>query len=179
MHFSLLAAVALGALPLLAAAAPVQSSDVAAAAKAPNMYLVTCAYKAPKGDDDDDSPPVTGVANFTAVAYFKNPIDPNDSSKKGPKPDKAALVSQPPTAWEGVKLVIKAWKKKQVITSITGGANTLAKGGLAGTAMLDTEDYACFRDGTTKIRIREDDDFRGNCVADYWCAGLGGSSDDA
>lgn len=173
MLFSTIAMIALSALPFLATAIPVDTpTNALAAAKAHNIYLVTCVPRSRKNDDDIPA----AAQNFTAIAYFKKPIDPADTSSKGPQPDKSALVSQPPEAWEGAKWKVKVWKDKLFTAEIPEGAQTLAKGDIAGSVNLGDEDYACFKDGETAIRIR-DDDLRGKCVADYFCAGLGKGDD--
>ncbi|KAF2686920.1 hypothetical protein K458DRAFT_486033 [Lentithecium fluviatile CBS 122367] len=173
MLFTTIVTVVLSALPLLTTAlpTPADASTTALAASAHNIYLVTCV---PRKSSDDTNP--TPAANFTAVAYFRKPINPNDTDSSTPQPNKAALVSQPPEPWEGVKWKLKVWKEKLFTASIAGGAESLATGELAGTAKLEDEDYACFRDGVTAIRIKEDE-LKGKCVADYWCAGLDAGKD--
>jgi hypothetical protein len=174
MLFTTIATFALSALPLLTTAIPVDTPTTSIeAAKAHNIYLVTCVPRTRKNDDETPA----AATNFTAVAYFKRPIDPAETDSKGPQPNKAALVSQPPEAWEGAKWKVKVWKDKIFTADIASGAETLAKGGIAGSVRLGEEDYACFKDGETAIRIR-DDDVRGKCVADYFCAGLGKGDDD-
>lgn len=168
IHFTL-NALLLGTLPYLAVAHPAlpPTTDLAAA-KAHNIYLATCVPKN-RNNDDNPAPPV----NFTAIGYFRQPLNVTavDPDTKAPKPDKAALVAQPPEPWEGVRWKIKVWNDKLFSASIAADAATGVKGALAGDAKLGNEDYVCFKDGETAIRIREDD-VRGNCIADYWCAGL-------
>jgi hypothetical protein len=174
MLFTSIAAIALGALPLLTTALPTDTPVTSvAAAGAHNIYLVTCVPRSRKNDDDR---PDTGAQNFTAVAYFRKPINNADLDDGLPKPNKAALISQPPEAWEGAKWKAKVWRNELFSADIAAGANTLTKGAIAGSVKLADEDFACFKDGETAIRIREDD-LRGKCVADYWCAGLGGTDD--
>lgn len=179
LFHSLSAALALGALPLLAAALPANTPATGAvAAKAHNIYLVTCV---PKLKDDDDKTPTT-TSNFTAVAYFKQPLNATDTSttaEKAPKPDHAAMVSQPPEPWEGVKWKVKVWNDKTFSTDIAPDAKSLSKAAIAGGVQLKDEPYICFVDGDTAVRIREDAPLRGNCVADYWCAGLGKPDDNS
>jgi hypothetical protein len=167
--WSTIPALLLGAQPYLALAhpAPPQTIDVTAT-RAHNIYLVTCV---PRNRNNDDGPSPT--ANFTAIAYFRQPLNVTtvDPDTKAPKPDKAALVAQPPEPWEGVRWKVKVWNDKLFSASIAADAATGAKGALAGDATLGDEDYVCFKDGETGIRIREDN-ARGNCVAGYWCAGL-------
>jgi len=176
MLFPTIATIALGVLPFLTAAIPVDTPTASVeAAKAHNIYLVTCVPRSRKNENDDDTP--STAQNFTAIAYFKKPIDPAETGSKDPQPDRAALVSQPPEAWDGVKWKVKTWRDKIFTADIASGAATLAKGEIAGNAKLGDEDYVCFKDGVTAIRIR-DDDVRGKCVADYFCAGLGKGDDD-
>jgi hypothetical protein len=166
---SILPALLLGAQPYLALAHPAlpPTTDLAAA-KAHNIYLATCV---PKNRNNDNRPEPT--ANFTAIAYFRQPLNVTtvDPDTKAPKPDKAALVAQPPEPWEGVRWKVKVWNDKLFSASIAADAATGLKGALAGEATLGDEEYVCFKDGETAVRVREDG-ARGNCVADYWCAGL-------
>ncbi|KAL1592835.1 hypothetical protein SLS60_011251 [Paraconiothyrium brasiliense] len=168
--YSMMTALFLCALPYLSSAHPALAPtiELAPAAKAHNIYLTTCV---PKPRNNDDKPVPT--ANFTAIAYFRQPLNITtvDPDTKAPKPDKAALVAQPPEPWEGVKWKVKVWNEKLFSASIVANAGSAAKGTLAGDAKLGDEEYVCFKDGETGIRVR-DDDVRGNCVADYWCAGL-------
>ena len=171
---NLAAAIFLVVSPLLAKALPANAPSTALlsqaeAAKAHNIYLVSCV---PRGRNNEDDKPAL-KDNFTAIAYFKQPLNLTeiDPDSKAPKPDKTALVSQPPEPWEGVKWRVKVWRSKVFSADIAANAATLSKGGIAGTVGLDDESYVCFKDGETSIRVR-DDDLRGNCVADYWCAQL-------
>lgn len=147
---------------------PAADAIAAPAAKAHNIYLTTCVPRS-KNNDDNGNP----KENFTAIAYFRQPLNVTaiDPDTKAPKPDKAALVAQPPEPWEGVKWRVKVWRDKLFSADIAADAATGTKGALAGDVKLDDEDYICFKDGETAIRVREDG-ARGNCVADYWCAGL-------
>lgn len=185
MLFLVKTAFFLSTLPYLAAAYPAldPSTDVAAAGKAHNIYLATCIPRSkndanpgpPQGSPPGSTPSPTpgATANFTVVAYFRQPLNVTsvDPDTKAPKPDKAALVSQPPEPWEGVKWKVKVWNDKLFSASIAADAAASSKGSLAGDAKLAEEQYICFRDGETAIKVREDA-ARGNCVADYWCAGL-------
>ncbi|KAF2121465.1 hypothetical protein BDV96DRAFT_564303 [Lophiotrema nucula] len=178
------ALLALNFLPSLTTAIPLVPALLApqAAGSSHNIYLVTCTPKKKKSDSDNggnkDSTP---KSNFTAIAYFKGPIanatqddggDDDGGKVKLPKADKAAEVSEPPSAWEGVKYVVKVWRDKLFSASINAEAAAGTNGSLSGSVKLGDEDYVCFRDGTTALRVKEDE-LRGNCVADYWCAGLG------
>lgn len=133
-----------------------------------NIYLSTCV---PRGRKNDDDAPTK--QNFTAIAYFRQPLNATtlDPDTKAPKPDRSALVAQPPEPWEGVKWRVKVWRDKMFAAAIDAGAGALAKGSLAGSVKLDDEEYVCFKDGVTEVRVR-DDGVRGDCVADYWCAGV-------
>jgi hypothetical protein len=175
-----------GALTSLTAAAPVQDPSIAniansadAAAKAHNIYLLTCTKVNRKG--------VT--KSSTAVAYFKHPINSTENSTN--EPDRSKVLSNYAAPWEGVNITATVWKSKTFSCLIDTGAHTLEAGSLAGSAALDTEQYVCFRDGSTIINIDGDDDnknqkrddrdgekSKNHCVADYWCAGLGKPSDD-
>ncbi|KAK3209870.1 hypothetical protein GRF29_44g878979 [Pseudopithomyces chartarum] len=172
MRLLVVSSLLLGVLPYMAVAhpalPPTTDATTAPAAKAHNIYLATCVPRS-KNNDDDPTP----KDNFTIIAYFKQPLNLTDvdPDTKAPKPDKAALVSQPPEPWEGVKWRVKVWRDKLFSASIAADAAKGTKGALAGDAKLDNEDYICFKDGETAIRVREDG-ARGNCVADYWCAGL-------
>ncbi|KAJ4305829.1 hypothetical protein N0V90_001361 [Kalmusia sp. IMI 367209] len=143
----------LSALPYLAAAyptlAPTTDLGSAPAAKAHNIYLTTCV---PRNKNNDDNPAPT--TNFTAIAYFRQPLNTTaiDPDTKAPKPDKAALVAQPPEPWEGVKWRVKVWNDKLFSASIAADAGSLTKGGLAGDAKLGDEDYVCFKDVTSLLK---------------------------
>ncbi|KAJ4351329.1 uncharacterized protein N0V89_006668 [Didymosphaeria variabile] len=136
--------------PDLTPAAKAPNIYLTPAAKAPNIYLTTCIPK-PRGTDGKPAP----VANFTAIAYFRQPLNMTtvDADTKAPKPDKAALVAQPAEPWEGVRWKVKVWNEKLFSASIVADA---AKGALAGEGQLGEEEYVCFRDGETGIRMRED-----------------------
>ncbi|KAF2250973.1 hypothetical protein BU26DRAFT_562934 [Trematosphaeria pertusa] len=177
MHLKAIASLVLGVLPFLTTAYPTDTpSTELAAAKAHNIYLVTCV---PRKRNNNGNPP-SNAQKFTAVAYFKKPLNATDSdssSDKAPQPDKAALVAQPPEPWEGVKWRVKVWKDKLFSAEISADAAVMTKGGMAGSAALDDEQYVCFKDGETAIRLKGD--VKGHCVADYWCAGLDpGKGDD-
>lgn len=162
---SIAATVTFSIFPLLISAFPVTASiSSPSLAKAHNIYLVTCTQR--RSDK-----------NFTAVAYFRKPInttasDPDDV----PEPNKSAVVSEPPEPWEGTRWNITVWREKVFTADISVEAKTLAKGNIAGSVSLGKEPYACFKDTETAIRIR-DGDLKGKCIADYWCAGLGNGKD--
>ncbi|KAF2647551.1 hypothetical protein K491DRAFT_723340 [Lophiostoma macrostomum CBS 122681] len=159
----------LGYLSHLASAlpAPVHPAVAASAELSKhNIYLVTC-------NPRDSSVGTTG-ATFTAVAYFRSPFNKTEYiDEKDPKAKRAALVSDPASPWEGVKWKVKVWREKAFTSDIMSGSETLSARSLAGSVTLAqegyTEDFVCFKDGVTGIRIREDEGIRGNCVADYWC----------
>jgi len=73
---------------------------------------------------------------------------------------------------------VKAWRNKIFTAEIAVGAETQAKGSISGSAKLDAAEYVCFKDGETQVRYK-DDDLRGNCVADYWCANLAAGKDES
>jgi len=154
---------------------PFSLSAAAAAASGRNLYLATCTPRKRRGDNDDDDDPKpdpTPAIPFTALIYFKEPLtNSTDGNEKGPRGDQNVVVSNPASAWEGVKWSVKAWRSKVFTSEIATGAQGVGYGGLAGTAKLDSTGYVCFRDGETKLRYK-DDDLRGNCAADYWCASL-------
>ncbi|KAH7132574.1 hypothetical protein B0J11DRAFT_230910 [Dendryphion nanum] len=185
MRLSTLAPILLtGIFPQIALSLPVDQTPAVVLAKAHNIYLATCR----KRSDGE----LTGKP-FTAVAYFKNPIansteDDSDRTKeRGPRADKSAVVADPAESWENTKYRLKVWRDKVFTTDITSTSEK-TKGQLSGSVKLGTEDYVCFTDGVTKVRIKNDDDeeknlvdqaaLRGDCVADYWCAGLGKPKDD-
>ncbi|KAF2799327.1 hypothetical protein K505DRAFT_332672 [Melanomma pulvis-pyrius CBS 109.77] len=140
--------------------------SISAAASGKNIYLITCLPRV----KEDETPNTTP---FTAISYFKQPItnSTDPESDKAPRGDQNVIVSSPAAAWEGVKWSVKAWRNKVFTAEIGIGAENQEKGSLAGSAKLDTVDYVCFKDGTTAVRYK-DDDLRGNCKADYWCASL-------
>ncbi|KAF2475224.1 uncharacterized protein BDR25DRAFT_382092 [Lindgomyces ingoldianus] len=162
----LTAAVLLGCLSHIASTFPAPANTPAAVVTSThNIYLVSCVPR-------NSSVGTTG-ANFTAIAYFRQPLNASELvGEKDPKTDHAAVVSDPASAWEGVKWRVKVWRDKMFATEIPAGSDALEKGQLAGTVTLDAEHFVCFRDGQTGIRVREDDGPRGNCVADYWCPSI-------
>ncbi|KAF2733851.1 hypothetical protein EJ04DRAFT_604163 [Polyplosphaeria fusca] len=170
----------LSALSSLTSAVPVLTPSIAdTAAKAHNIYLLTCTKKTRKD----------AIKTSTVVAYFKHPINSTDNPTN--QPDRSKVLSNYAAPWEGVNITATVWKSKTFSVLIDAGAQTLSTGSLAGSAMLKTEQYVCFKDGATVIDIDGDDDSRNNnverddkedrkkhCVADYWCAGLGKPADD-
>ncbi|KAF2014845.1 hypothetical protein BU24DRAFT_482377 [Aaosphaeria arxii CBS 175.79] len=160
------------------------NTESSSMASAHNIYLVTCNNRS-----GSDSP---GERAFSAIAYFRNPI--SNSTKeddRAPKPDRSAIVSDPYEPWEGVKWRLKVWRDKLFASDISADAAAKPKGTPTGTVKLEDEDYVCFRDGETSIRIKKEEDESGiligtvgkvesarvTCVADHWCAGLNIGSD--
>jgi hypothetical protein len=174
MFSKTLTALSIFFLSSLVTAYPLDASlSTTAAASGRNIYLVTCI---PRTKNSDDKPPPTSPPiPFTAIAYCREPLSRNNTSPeestKAPKPDQSVIVANPALPWEGVRWSVKAWKDKIFTAEIAIGAETETKGSIAGSAKLDAADYVCFRDGETQVRYK-DDDLRGDCIADYWCAGL-------
>ncbi|ORX98880.1 hypothetical protein BCR34DRAFT_576877 [Clohesyomyces aquaticus] len=164
-------ALLLGSLSHLTSALPLDTTLTATAELSHhNIYLATCTPR--------DSSVGTSGAKFSAGAYFKYPINATEyiGDTKDPRSDHGVLVSDPASAWEGIRYRAKAWGEKTFSSDIPAGADSLEKGQIAGTVSLAregyTENFICFRDGKTGVRVKEDDGIRGNCVADYWCPSI-------
>ena len=104
----------------------------------------------------------------SAVIYYNGPASSRTS------PTDFGTVSEPAKKWEGAtrKTDLSAGR---FTSSISDGADDLAKSQLAGSAKLGNEEFICFVDGSSTFK------FTGgllgllgntNCKADYWCASL-------
>ncbi|KAF2185748.1 hypothetical protein K469DRAFT_687603 [Zopfia rhizophila CBS 207.26] len=167
----------LAALSQLVNSTPLERAvEPPAAASAHNIYLVTCETRCSRRRCGPDR-----ESTFTAVAYFRQPIGNNTNN---PTPNRSAAVSDPASPWEGVNWKVKVWRGKVFESTITAGANALAKGQIAGDTKLDDEDFVCFKDGETVVVLRDegrdgerdgdrdkgqDQERRAVCRADYWC----------
>ncbi|KAF2257529.1 hypothetical protein CC78DRAFT_588416 [Lojkania enalia] len=141
-------------------------------------------------------PPVGGIPNigpnFTAVAYFASPISPNstqgnsgqelDSScsprpwqacqgPPGAEPDKVSIISNPAAKWEGATAQARVFGGQEFEAAIDADAGSKTKSSISGKAKLDNEEFVCFKDGETAIRIWQPD-LKARCTTDYWCATL-------
>ncbi|KAF2123052.1 hypothetical protein BDV96DRAFT_14000 [Lophiotrema nucula] len=104
------------------------------------------------------------------------PGSPGDTSLV---PDQSAVIADPVIAWEGNIVRKDVFMNTVFQASINAGANTLAQGSIAGDVKLGNEDFVCFRDGQTTVRVGDTSGWSwrggssGTCIADYWCGGLG------
>ena len=133
-----------------------------------NLYLVTCLYS-----------PCTGIlcgrqgvtSYYTAAAYYAD--GPHDQTPTA-NPTAFNTVSYPYQAWEGKVYTARLGTFGSTVTSnITAGAATLAKGAIAGSAKVDTEDFVCFKDGATSVVVRSALGItQASCTAQYWCPSI-------
>ncbi|KAF2734824.1 hypothetical protein EJ04DRAFT_523379 [Polyplosphaeria fusca] len=112
---------------------------------------------------------------------------PPNNNNTSLRPDESAIIADPAVPWEGANVSTTLWVNTDFDTYIDDGAASLGKGGIAGSVVLAEEEYVCFRDGETEVKLvggewedggrnwggRGGNGKRGTCVADYWCGGLG------
>lgn len=160
--------IALVGLATCAAAAP---TDVSAKLGSKhNLYLVTCK----KRSGWSDCPLIIicprQQSEYTAVAYYANgPVESNRNTN----PTQISTVSQPKQPWEGTQRAARLGRAGEFSSDIDAGAATLAKGQIAGTAKLGSEEFVCFSDGETSISVRDElGDVEYTCSADYWCPSI-------
>jgi hypothetical protein len=142
-----------------AAAIPVSSVQMGSRH---NLYLATCTLI----DPEDDA--TAAASKYTAVAYFANgPIEFNQALTD------IATVTDPAQRWEGTQRVTRVGRTSSFSSRISADAARVAKGELAGTAVLDDEDFVCFKDGSTAFVVtKELTNEPYSCKTDYWCASI-------
>lgn len=150
---------ALTFLSSIAQAAPVNAIQ---AGSKHNLYLVTCARPATL---------LSPVTTFTAAAYFAN--GPVEAGSRNKVPTQSAAVTDPAQPWEGVTRAANLALVGVFSSSIDANATTLAKGQIAGSATLGTEEFVCFTDGATTFESRSVlGAVQYACVAYYWCPSI-------
>ena len=138
-----------------------------------NIYLVTCTRQSISTPDCPliilCEPPVTTRVTYTAAAYY-----PNGAIEAGEdNPSQLATVSEPAAPWEGAQRVANIAATGVFSSNIDAGAKALAKGQIAGSAKLASEDFTCFRDGQSSFKLRNGLGIvQGSCTADYWCPSI-------
>jgi hypothetical protein len=149
-------------LPLLLVAAlssPASSSPITpnTIASSHNIFLVTCTQSNGRAGR-------WGGSDITAagIAFFESPISTTPSPggrdwNNKPRPDQMALLSSPAAVWEGTQRQSTVWNNTAFKSDIDAGAQTLAKGQIAGEASLGEEHFVRFRDGVTEIEVGRDD----------------------
>jgi len=127
-----------------------------------NLYLTTCT----RIDTDDDK--TSAAPKYTAVAYFANgPIESHQSLTD------IATVTDPAQRWEGTQRVARLSGSSTFSSRISADATRIGKGEIAGTAVLDNEDFVCFKDGSTAFVVTKDlTNEPYSCKTDYWCASI-------
>lgn len=143
-----------------------------------NIYLATCTQKSsvPECPIIILCPRQQRSRTYSAAIYYANgPIESTGSSS----PTAIATVADPAQPWEGEQRTARIRSGGPgpggaFSSNITDGADTLKHGEIAGQAKLDSEDFACFRDGQTSFSVRANEDRAetANCKADYWCASI-------
>ncbi|KAF2011583.1 hypothetical protein BU24DRAFT_466275 [Aaosphaeria arxii CBS 175.79] len=153
MHFLRVASVALTATHVLAI--PLASLM----GSKHNLYLVTCTTSS-----DADYP----LSRYTAVAYFANgPIELSQSLTQ------IGTVDRPAQPWEGTLKVAKLGKTSAFSSRIDADAAKAQKGSISGTAVLDNEDFVCFKDGQIAFSVTDDwSEQPYTCKTDYWCPSI-------
>lgn len=127
-----------------------------------NLYLTTCT----RIDPDNDN--ATSAPRYTAVAYFADgPIESHQTLTD------IATVTDPAQRWEGTQRVAKLGKSGSFSSRINTDAARLKKGEIAGSAVMDNEDFVCFKDGSTAFVVTKDlTDQPYSCKTDYWCPSI-------
>jgi hypothetical protein len=126
-----------------------------------NLYLTTCT---PIDPDDDNT---SAASKYTAVAYFANgPIETNQALTD------IATVTDPAQRWEGTQRVALLGSGS-FSSRIDASAARLEKGQIAGTAVMNDEDFVCFKDGTTSFVVTKGLTNKPyTCKTDYWCPSI-------
>jgi hypothetical protein len=127
-----------------------------------NLYLTTCTQIVP--DDNKTS----AAPKYTAVAYFANgPIELSQSLTD------IATVTDPAQRWEGTQRVARLGNSGSFSSRISTDAAGLKKGEIAGYAVMDDEDFVCFKDGSTAFVVTKDlTNQPYTCKTDYWCPSI-------
>ncbi|KAF2117904.1 hypothetical protein BDV96DRAFT_644242 [Lophiotrema nucula] len=155
---------------VLTLAALLSSTTLAAPAGSKhNVYLVHC--------DPQDCPiGLCDPGDFTiaAAAYFANgPV--TEGTTRVSTPTSLGRLSDGILKWEGTSRSVRLGTAGTLKSNIPTSARTAAKGDLAGDATLGTEEFVCFKDGSTKFAISNDGD-RYTCTTDYWCGSVDAGS---
>ncbi|KAF2714392.1 hypothetical protein K504DRAFT_394739 [Pleomassaria siparia CBS 279.74] len=125
-----------------------------------NLYLATCVPIPARAYDEQ-------VTKYTAVAYFANgPIEFSQALTA------IGTVDRPALPWEGTQRIARLGTSTFSSHIVAGGAQ-LRKGELAGTAILDNEDFACFKDGQVAFVVTDDLSKQPySCNTNYWCPSI-------
>jgi len=133
------------------------------------VYLSSCA--------PDDCP--IGLCdpedfNIVGAGYFRNG-PPASSSASASALGRLSSVGSGRT-WEGSKVTTRIGTDGAFTSNIARGANSLAKGEIAGDGELkpsgaSSEPFVCFRDGVTKFKATYDYE-RYTCTAAYYCPSI-------
>jgi hypothetical protein len=141
------------------------------------IYLSTCTSRSllpgcpliilcPRGSSTSEA------QTYTAAAYFSSPL-----SNSNDNPTDIVTISERGEPWEGAQRAAEL-SRKAFASNIDAGAAGLAMSQIAGTAVLGSEDFICFKDGTSKFSV--DGGLLGiggqsaECTADYFCASIKG-----
>jgi hypothetical protein len=197
MFASILSGLLFAVLSPLVLSTPIESRSPNTVASSHNIYLVTCTWSGSNGRWGNSDKSATGVAFFKAPIQTPPSLGGRQDWKDSPRPDQVAILRSPATSWEGTKRQSTVWENKAFSANIVTGAGTLSKGQIAGEASLGSEQFVCFKDGETEIRLVGDGDGNGpgrwgggrrppekrqrwnggndwaQCKVDYWCASLG------
>ncbi|KAF2686629.1 hypothetical protein K458DRAFT_415987 [Lentithecium fluviatile CBS 122367] len=173
MHLSILIGAAVALQSGTTAAAPLSAVEMGSKH---SVYLSTCTSRSvipgcPLIIICPSNSTASAAQTFTAAAYFANtPANGNLNN-----PTEIATVSETGAPWEGEKRAARFRNGAPFSSSIDAGAATLAKSEIAGTALMGSEEFVCFKDGASKFSVgggllgRD----RAACVADYWCGSVG------
>ena len=149
---------ALLASPTISASTPATSIE---AGSKHTLYLATCLYNTLNQG---------AYSYFTAAAYYSN--GPHDSAPTL-NPDAFSTVSYPYQAWEGKTYTARLATYYTMTSNIDAAAANGTKGDLAGSATVDTEQFACFVDGETSIVDRNALGVQqAACTAAYYCPSI-------
>lgn len=150
-------AILLALIPSIALSAP-----TSVAGSSHNVYLVRC-----QSDCQGWSCGGNGDVIVAAAFFRDGPIQDGSSVQR---PNSFATVSGSSPDLEGKQRRFRL-DDGTFTTNISADAKTASKGAIAGDAKLESEPFVCFKDGTTKLRLRSDGD-RYSCTVDYWCPSI-------
>ncbi|KAF2661330.1 hypothetical protein K491DRAFT_753961 [Lophiostoma macrostomum CBS 122681] len=125
------------------------------------LYLVTCLYNALNQGT---------YSYYTAAAYYSN--GPHDSAPTL-NPDAFTTISYPYQEWEGRNYTARLATYYTMTSRIDAAAASGKKGDIAGSATVDTEQFACFVDGETSVVVRNGlGGQQAACTAEYYCPSI-------
>jgi hypothetical protein len=160
MHFSPALSLALALFTASSSSAPTPSNAIEAGSKH-TLYLVTCLYNTLNQGT---------YSYYTAAAYYSN--GPHDSAPTL-NPDAFTTISYPYQEWEGKNYTARLATYYTMTSRIDAAAGNLKKGDIAGSATVDTEEFACFVDGETSVVVRNGlGAQQAACTAEYYCPSI-------